>query len=348
MRRPLVALVALAAAARVAGKILLTLQASDESGEAEYEITGLHEAAAEGQLDVLDELLDRESCHGMPPTCPDACFACFYYEDRPCTKTPKFCKRQCDRHLVCASEWVDHFDATGSAALHWAAARCNLFAVKALLHAGATVNLTSASVPDRKHADVKVHFGTMPPLAAAATFGCGAVIDELLAAGADVDGADATTGNTALLLGVARGHVHVVEKLLRAGADPNARSQGLTTPLMAAAKGPGASDRGLEDVPSNPELVKLLIEAGADLDAQDGMNEMSALMYAAHAGSLKAVRLLVDAGASIDVRSAEGEDGESYAAADWARFAGHTRIARELKSLQATAAFTKNVLKGDL
>ena len=165
----------------------------------------------------------------------------------------------------------------------------------------------------------------MPPLAAAATYGCGVVVDELLQANAEVNGKDSTDGSTALLLGTARGHVHVVEKLLRAGADPNLRSDGLTTPLMAAAKGPGASDQSLEDVPASPELVQMLIDAGADLDAQDDMNEMSALMYASHAGSLKSVRLLVAAGASLDLRSAVGEDGQSYTAADGQDLRSYTR-----------------------
>lgn len=344
-----VLVLALATFSFVDAKILLTLD-----DDKEYEVDGLHEAAAEGNLAKLDELLDADDCDGMPRHCTQSCFSCFFFDEggdgAACAPAKvagarPTCKAQCRDYLVCAGdEYVNHFDSTGTAPIHWAAARCNLFAVRALLQKGANVELTSGQRPGRRYADVKAHFGTMTPLVAASTYGCSMVVDALVKAGADVNGRDSSNDNTALVTSAAKGHINVVEKLLRLGADPNLSSDGGTTPLMAAAKGPGASDKGLEDVPSNPEIVRALVKAGAALDEQDEYNEMSALMYAAHAGSLKAVRILVDAGADVMLTSAVAKDEKSFTAADWARFAGHERIAKELEALEAAKAARQAIM----
>ena len=48
------------------------------------------------------------------------------------------------------------------------------------------------------------------------------------------------------------------------------------------------------------EIVRLLLEAGADINSKDGHGQ-TALMNAAHAGQVELVRLLIEKGADLDV-----------------------------------------------
>lgn len=79
----------------------------------------------------------------------------------------------------------------------------------------------------------------------------------------------------------------VVRLLLKAGADPNARSPGDETPLHWAA----SSD--------DSDVADALIEGGADVDAPDG-SIGTPLANAVGYGCWNVARLLVDRGASVD------------------------------------------------
>lgn len=88
------------------------------------------------------------------------------------------------------------------------------------------------------------------------------LVELLLDAGADPDARD-QGGNTLLNLSVH--NPRVVELLLDAGADADARdSNGLTALYLAVGRGGGSRD------PGNPETVELLLEAGADPHADLG------------------------------------------------------------------------------
>src|SRR5262249_53331708 len=89
------------------------------------------------------------------------------------------------------------------------------------------------------------------------------------------------------------GNAAVIERLLKAGADPNSAMTGGETALMTAAK------------TGRPEAVKALIEGGAKVNAADPTRKQTALMWAAARGNVEAVKVLLQAGADVNARSDE-------------------------------------------
>lgn len=122
-------------------------------------------------------------------------------------------------------------------------------------------------------------------------------------------------GDTVLLCAAfLNSNVEVFKALIAAGADVNASTDFGISVLMAAA---GANeDRGRTShtalkyyaVQFNPDIrvVKALIAAGADVNAQD-ISGYTALMYAAGHGSADTVRALIEAGAKCDSCNDFGE-----------------------------------------
>jgi len=158
----------------------------------------------------------------------------------------------------------------------------------------------------------------------------------LVNAGLEVEGATAK-GSTPLMLAALLRHPHIVETLLRFGALVNITDQFGNSPLSyiffydlpgrnetpnAAALitgmliKAGANVNAINQDGFTPlmeamfageyEAMKVLIEAGADLDVADFSRGETALWIAAFAGDLKAVRILVKAGADVSVASKNG------------------------------------------
>ena len=123
--------------------------------------------------------------------------------------------------------------ARGQTALMWAAARHRTAAVEVLLAHGADVHARSdvwsqvMAVPPhgRPEYNADVPHGGNTPLMFAAREGALAAAQRLVAAGADVDDADAW-GVSALVLAAHAGHREVAELLLAEGADPSADAAG--------------------------------------------------------------------------------------------------------------------------
>lgn len=141
----------------------------------------------------------------------------------------------------------------------------------------------------------------------AARAGDGAMLDEFIQAGYDLNTADAQ-GYTALILAAYNGHGELVEQLLAAGADPCAQDRRGNTALMGAIfKGELGIARRLLEVECNPdqrnaagqtaamyaalfqrkELLAALAERGADLQAQDGFGNSAGSL---ERGDIRTVR----------------------------------------------------------
>lgn len=89
---------------------------------------------------------------------------------------------------------------------------------------------------------------------------------------------EAAFNSSPLCLAITKGDVDVVKKFLEYGADVNETSRGLT-PLMYAAHY------------NQPEIVKLLIEKGARIEARDEKGN-NAMAYAEKANATEALEVL--------------------------------------------------------
>lgn len=174
-----------------------------------------------------------------------------------------------------------------------------------------------------------------------------ALIARLVAGGADVSARDAL-GNTPLHTAAWWGKDSTVRTLLRLGAPVNARNARGDTPLCVAlqceAAYPGcdytparvralleggadvyaanelartalheASEGYLQAYHQGAELVRILLDAGANPNAQDAEGN-TALHLAARCGELDSARLLIDGGADPALRNKAGQRGEELVA----------------------------------
>jgi ankyrin repeat protein len=130
------------------------------------------------------------------------------------------------------------------------------------------------------------------PLVVAAEGGHGAVIDALIAAGADVN-RPTSTGWTALMAAACSGDLALVRALLARNASVTARVDNGYTALM------NASACGLVGV------AELLVAGGANVNAQTSAG-LTALAFAVWEGHLDMTRWLMDRGADPGVRFNDG------------------------------------------
>jgi ankyrin repeat protein len=123
-----------------------------------------------------------------------------------------------------------------------------------------------------------------------------------------------STGTTPLVRAVMDNDMEVIQALLEKGANPNIIGMGTTPFLLAAGVNPYGG-RGGGGGPGSPELLDLLIEHGADVNAQirgvlsysmrvsrnvSDDEGTSALHYAVQSGNTDLVRYLLDHGARTD------------------------------------------------
>jgi ankyrin repeat protein len=122
----------------------------------------------------------------------------------------------------------------------------------------------------------------------------------LVAKGADVNLQDQKK-RTPLILAAYNGHTEVVEFLIGKGADVNAGDSDRQTALLYASKR------------SFNETAALLLEKGADVNAQSRKKGITALMIAAVADNEELVRMLLDHGADADFKDIFGRTAKDLA-----------------------------------
>ena len=125
--------------------------------------------------------------------------------------------------------------------------------------------------------------------------------------------------NDELHAAIESGNAAGVRKALTAKANPNAKDEDGVTALMAAAR------RG------SVEIVTLLLESKADVNAREAEDGGTALIYASWKGHTEVVQLLIKAKARVDFKDKEGNT-----ALDYAVKKNFPEIVRLLKSANAS------------
>ena len=109
------------------------------------------------------------------------------------------------------------------------------------------------------------------------------VMEDVLKAGSDINAKD-ENGQTALSYAACGGHVDAVKLLLKNGADVNSKTETGETALMAAS------------FAGQTNSVSLLLKAGADVNAKNA-NGQTALLFASDSGEKGTANLLLQKGA---------------------------------------------------
>jgi hypothetical protein len=141
-------------------------------------------------------------------------------------------------------------------------------------------------------------------------------VKKLLKEGADVNAKD-RFGFTPLHYTALNGHIEIVKLLIERGADVNAKTNGGWTPLRFAA------------IYGHIEIVKLLIERGADVNAKD-KDGRTPLHSAAFYGHVEVVRLLLEHGADPNIKNIWGQT-----AIDLARERGYSEIVKLIEGIKS-------------
>lgn len=106
-------------------------------------------------------------------------------------------------------------------------------------------------------------------------------------------------GGTLLHFAAGAGCLEVVTLLLRLGVDPDVEDRGDHTPLYCVAN-QCASKTG-------PDIVRALVQAGADVNACGGVTRATALHAAARRGHVEIARALLDSGAAMNACDRKGD-----------------------------------------
>jgi uncharacterized protein len=126
-------------------------------------------------------------------------------------------------------------------------------------------------------------------------------------------------GATPFLRAAQSGDVVLMKLLLEHGADPSIPTDHKVTPLMVASGIGWVEGVTYEWSPASTlQAVKMLLDLGADVNAQDTLDGRTALMGAAHKGRNDVIQLLVDHGADLALQDIGSRDSiHALAGARW-------------------------------
>ena len=144
-----------------------------------------------------------------------------------------------------------------------------------------------------------------------------------------------TISDKFLPLAVAQEDFLFVRWLLQSGADVNVQDGTGATPLIIAAKS------------GNNAMMKLLIEKGADVNANTFYIKQTALMIASHQVNMEAIELLLAHSADINISDTHGQTAlsEVYNAASRYQYRPGTLAARQLEQYEKRRQTIIQVLK---
>lgn len=182
--------------------------------------------------------------------------------------------------------------------LHWAVWNGHQSLVELLLQRGFD-----------SHCQHEYDIGNSPEtiLHFAAFRGHEAILQLLLDRGDDIETCDPDHERTALHYAALGGHEAAVRLLLQSGADVNARASHGSTPLVLI----GSCQH--ESRQLNPNVFRLLLEHGADIDATETDCGTTALHWAAFNGNAEVLEVLLERGASTTIRCCRGETAFQWA-----------------------------------
>ena len=200
------------------------------------------------------------------------------------------------------------------------------------MHSFVDSNTQPIPLPATETSDVKggvsVETKGWNPLHSAVRGGNEAIIETLLSSGLDID-SRGNNGTTPLMLAAAKGDEKTVDLLLSKGADPHLKNFIGRNLLHAAAEGGNISivksmlSRGI-DIDSKDdesssvtpliiavkenhvEVMKYLLQKGADISLTTGSYERNALHIASQYGSVAAIEMLLSYDLRPDSRDREG------------------------------------------
>jgi len=161
-----------------------------------------------------------------------------------------------------------------------------------------TIQISGIGDPSHKSPGSYLAIYNVSPLHWAARGGSVEVASLLISHGESVSATD-SRGETPLFWAVGNGKVKAAELLIKNGADVNATNNFGGTPLLTSAR-----------ETESPEQMKLLIAAGANVNARDseGENGLHKLAWFGYPKTnVETARILLEAGADLRVKNSDGK-----------------------------------------
>src|SRR5215470_6542934 len=260
----------------------------------------------------------------------------------------------------------EHFK--DQSAVMWAAGENRPEMVEFLVSKGADLSVRAKSTdwPTQISNEPRVQYrptGGLTPLLYAARSGCLGCVKAMLDAGADVDRPN-PDGMTPIMMALDNGYPAVARYLLDHGANPHTWDWWGRTPLYVAVNMRGGLDgRAGRRPPESLDLIKALLDAGANPNAQLAFKEPSRggrdnrfrddllttgatpLLRAAQTFDNEVVKLLLAHGAEVDLPNASGVTPFMAAAGIGTRTTGGVLGGGSPQNVEALSIETMEILR---